>query len=287
MTLADAMEKYERIKRGSSRRVHIRVLTSADLHQSRLHYRSLFQVAQEHRPDVVAIVGDALSALELPGKCQFTVAECARMLAELPVEHLLFIRGNHEDNNWSEFVAAWPYERRKLTALYGTSCIIGPLVMIGFPCMTGSEFDWCAHLSASSNEMEVCPAQSRKPLPADTQTWLPMLMRRVGIAGRALWLMHESPMGQPLADPQVFNPLWTDAVERFSPRLVVAGHDHDTPITNNTWHAHLGHTLAVNVGQAEKDFHYTLLDFEFVESSPCLPCRIRVRAFPWNQEVIL
>jgi len=39
---------------------HIRVLTAEDMHQSRLHYRSLVLATQEHRPDVVAIVGDAL-----------------------------------------------------------------------------------------------------------------------------------------------------------------------------------------------------------------------------------
>ena len=40
--------------------VRIRVLTAEDMHQFRLHYRSLVLATQEHRPDVVAIVGDAL-----------------------------------------------------------------------------------------------------------------------------------------------------------------------------------------------------------------------------------
>jgi Icc-related predicted phosphoesterase len=267
--------------------IQIRVLTAADLHQSRLHYRSLIQAAEKHRPDVVALVGDALYAFGRPGKHQFTAAECAKMLSELPVEHLLFVRGNHEDSNWTEFVAAWPHECRKLTALYGTTCTIGPLVILGFPCMTGLEFHWCVHLSAGSNDVELHPAQSRQPLPAAPETWLPKLMRRVGSAGRTLWLMHESPVGLPLANPRVFNPAWTGAAERFSPRLVIAGHDHDTPLTNGTWHARLGDSVAVNVGQAEMNFHYTVLDFEFAGATPCLPSRIRVRAFSWEQEVIL
>ena len=45
--------------------VRRRVLTVADMHQTRLHYRSLVLATQEHRPDVVAIVGDALHAFEI------------------------------------------------------------------------------------------------------------------------------------------------------------------------------------------------------------------------------
>jgi Icc-related predicted phosphoesterase len=43
----------------------IRVLTAADMHQSQLHYRSLVLATQEQRPDVLAIVGDALHAFEI------------------------------------------------------------------------------------------------------------------------------------------------------------------------------------------------------------------------------
>jgi len=44
---------------------HIRVLTAEDMHQSRLHYRSLVLATQEHRLDVVAIVRDALHGFEI------------------------------------------------------------------------------------------------------------------------------------------------------------------------------------------------------------------------------
>ena len=81
--------------------VRLRVITATDLHQSRLHYRSLALATQEHRPNVVAIVGDALHGFDLNSKYQFTTAECAKMLAELPVDHLLFVRGNHEEDNWT------------------------------------------------------------------------------------------------------------------------------------------------------------------------------------------
>ena len=40
--------------------MRIRLLTATDLHQSRLHYRSLELATKELKPDVVAVVGDAL-----------------------------------------------------------------------------------------------------------------------------------------------------------------------------------------------------------------------------------
>ena len=43
----------------------IRVITAADMHHSRLHYRSLVLATQEHRPDVVAVVEDALHVFEI------------------------------------------------------------------------------------------------------------------------------------------------------------------------------------------------------------------------------
>ena len=76
----------------SEKSVRVRVLTAADMHQSWLHYRSLGLATQAHRPDVVAIVGDALHAFPISFKRQFTTAECAKILAKLPVEHLIFVR---------------------------------------------------------------------------------------------------------------------------------------------------------------------------------------------------
>jgi hypothetical protein len=149
--------------------------------------------------------------------------DCAEILADLSVDHVVFVRGNHEDVNWTEFVASWPNEQRPLIGLYGSACVIGPLVMVGFPCMTGSESRWCSHLPANSDRMELILSKSREPLPVETDAWLPQLLRKTGPAGRTLWLMHESPMGLPITNPSIQNPIWTSAVERFSPSLVING----------------------------------------------------------------
>ena len=135
--------------------------------------------------------------------------------------------------------------------------------------------------------MELCSAESREALPSDPDTWLPQLMRRLGPAGRTLWLMHESPVGLPLAHPCTFNPAWTGAVERFAPRLVACGHDHSTPLKNGTWHTPLGKSTCLNVGQAETALHFAVLDFEFDRVAPSQPLKVLVRAFPWGEEISL
>jgi Icc-related predicted phosphoesterase len=112
-------------------------------------------------------------------------------------------------------------------------------------------------------------------------------MRRLGPPARALWLMHEPPIGPPIAGPLMFDQTWGKFIERFSPRLTVSGHDHFSPIRNGVWNCRLGKTLCVNVGQAEFDLHYALADFEFPEPRPSLPTRITVRAFPWGQAVVV
>jgi hypothetical protein len=257
------------------------------MHQSRLHYQSLVQAVRDHRPNVVAIVGDALEAFSRSGRRRLSVEDCAETLGALPVEHIVFVRGNHEDTNWSQFVSAWPHERRRLVGLYGTAYSAGPLVITGFPCMTGLEDTWCEHLSACNDSMSIYEASHRLPLPVDNERWLADLIRRTGPPGRTFWLMHEGPVGLPLSDVGCLNPAWTNAVERYCPRLVAFGHDHYTPLENGRWYARLEDTTCVNVGQDEESFHYAVLDFDFPGLEPSLPTRIRIKAFPWNQEILL
>lgn len=263
----------------------IRVLTVSDIHQSKTHYRQLAEAVDLHRPDLVACVGDVLDALEFSPKIQFTTAECSTLLAGLPVRHLVFARGNHEDSNWTEFVAAWPHDQRPLNALYGTTYNIGPLCVVGFPCFTGTEFTWCAHLVAGKAEMKVVPVKSSEELPIETNRWLPMLMRRLGTGGRALWLMHEPPISRSIGSPKTYNRAFGIAVERFSPRLVICGHDHISPFETGRWHERLGSTVCVNVGQQANVLHYAVADVEFRADSHALPTVIHVQAFPRGEGV--
>jgi hypothetical protein len=94
-------------------------------------------------------------------------------------------------------------------------------------------------------------------------------------------------MGLPISDPRVVNPNWTAEVERYSPIVTVSGHDHETPFGSGLWHARLGGTKCINVGQAETALHYAVLDFEFENSTPCLPSETIIRAFPWGSEVVI
>ena len=251
---------------------NLRVLCATDLHQSPLHYQALRHAVVEHKPAVVALVGDFLHGFESAASELLPVAECAELLAGLPAEHVLFVRGNHEDEKWVAFIAAWPHSKRKLTALHGSAYSAGPLTMIGFPCLTVCEFHWCNALGVPE-------------LPSDTETWLPEVLAKTGPAGRTLWLMHECPIALPISHPGVFNVAWTDAVEKYSPRLTISGHDHDTPRRNNTWHDRYEQTVCVNAGQATKVFHFVVIDFEFPAATPCLPTRIKIRAFPWGKEI--
>jgi len=265
----------------------LRLLTATDLHQSRQRFDSLKNAIDQHRPDALALVGDVIDAFPLNRKRQLATAETAKFISRLPVEHIIFIRGNHEDTNWTDFVGAWPHRRRPLHGLYASHFTIGPLVMVGFPCFTGREFTWCTHHSAETNEMTLAPVDPSAELSADQQQWLPKLMRRLGPAARTLWLMHEPPINLSIGKPETMNHVWRTAVERFSPRLVISGHDHLSPLVNDRWHVRLGSSFCVNVGQPKNGFHYAVVDFEFSSSSPFLPTDVYIQAFPQGEGISL
>jgi Icc-related predicted phosphoesterase len=264
--------------------MNIRLLTLADLHQAPIHYNRLPQIIQEHRPQIVALVGDFLNASEDNEKNGLlSEAECAKRLSELDVNHLLFVRGNHEDANWAKFVRAWPLDKRPLTCLYGTAFIYGPLVILGFQCTMGWEGEWARSLPKQGNNLSRNPAETgRKRLGVHVQRWLKPIMRTLGPAARTIWLMHQPPAGLPIAAPIGFNPWFTNFVDRYQPLLTISGHDHNTPHTNGTWHTKVGNTTCVNVGQELKT-GYCIVDFEFQSSNISLPKSMTVTAFQWKQ----
>ena len=182
--------------------------------------------------DIVALVGDFLDAGDnTPGK--LTTEECAQALSQLACREVVFIRGNHENEQWWAFADAWAKSGRPLHALHGDAFALGPLVLVGFPCLMGDDMAF---------------ANDRPSLSGDYDAWLPRG------AARTLWLMHEPPAGTPLSQPHSpleGNRAWTDAIEEVSPGLVIFGHDHQTPIKKELWHCSIGKTMCVNVGQTD------------------------------------
>lgn len=260
----------------------IRVLTVTDLHQSRLLLRKLVDAVSEHQPDCVAVIGDVLNFGTSAGEF-FTPAECAKIFGTMPIREIVFARGNHDDAGWTEFVAHWPHARRKLIGLYGSSYAVGQLQIVGFPCMTGSEFSWCSHLAVHTNEMSLSPTVCRLELTPDCETWLPALMQKMGPPGRALWLMHEPPTSWPLASSDASNPEWARAIARYQPQITVSGHDHQTPMQSRRWYTLIGNTVCINAGQSDDRLHYCVLDFEFTDDKPSRLLKVSVQAFPWSQ----
>jgi len=251
----------------------VKVLTAADLHRSKRLYAELAAAVATHKPDVVALVGDFLDAFESTAE-RLSTSEAAVLLGSLPCPDIVFVRGNHEDVDWWSFADAWAETRRKLNALHGEVFASGPLAMVGFPCALGDETAYVG---------------TREPLPDPPDRWLSKLVRRYGPVMRTLWLMHEPPAGTPLTErqgPVSGNPAWNEALARFSPLLTISGHDHDSPIQAQRWHARIGQSACVNLGQTvDGPLHYGILEAEFVQAAPCLPSRMRFTAFPWNQSL--
>jgi Icc-related predicted phosphoesterase len=263
----------------------IRVLTVTDLHQSRLLSEQLLTAVKTHEPAIIAFVGDFLNALDpAASKEQFGAEEFAEYLAKFPGK-CVFIRGNHEEQNWTNFVYAWPHEKAPLIALHGTAFQAGPLVLVGFPCALGWQEPWCESMPKAGNELSLDPVKSGiKRIPADSDKWLPKVMRELGPSGRHLWLVHEPPLQHAIAGPMTWNPQWKKAVERFSPLVVVSGHDHEAPIKNAKWNTKIGDSLCVNVGQKNTELQYCVLDFDFCDESARFPSKIKVSAHPWKAD---
>lgn len=266
-----------------SNSARIRMMTVADIHQSVVHYQRLPKLIHEHQPDLVAFVGDFLG-LDCGGSSKrLSIKESVATLSQLPAP-LVFVRGNHEEENWGEFVQLWPHDRVPLVALNGTALKLGPLVVVGFPCEIGYDEPWYDSLPKSGNTVTLTPGQSGRPmLSSDPVEWFPRLLRQHGPAARALWLMHEPPVEHPLGGERTVNDSWREAIERFMPLITVFGHDHHAPVKTKKWHHRLDSTTCLNVGQSPKVLHYCVLDFEFTTEKPGLPSKVTVSCFPWKQ----
>ncbi|MEQ1750135.1 MAG: metallophosphoesterase, partial [Prosthecobacter sp.] len=210
------------------------------LHQRAVLYESLAKLCDEVKPDALILGGDFLHGTGLLpyGKTrQLTPTLCAMALGPISVP-VLFVRGNHEDENWFEFRAAWKsLHPTAPLRLNGSFAEIGNIGVIGFPCAMGQE--------EAFSEGE--------PLGGEHYGyWLPTLLNDHGDAARQLWVMHEPPTGTRLSAAGSVvegHAWWRDAIEEHQPKLVVCGHDHSTPIKNGIWQEHIGRTTVINVGQ--------------------------------------
>jgi len=251
------------------------LLTVTDLHRREVLLRALHEAVEHHHPTLVALVGDFLHGFD-DNQGRVSVEDCARLISKLPAEEIIFVRGNHEDEAWREFANAWNAIGRPLRALHGECFSHGPMTLVGFPCLMGDE-------SAFIGE--------RPPLALDPDEWLPQVILPAGRAARTLWLMHEPPSGTPLSEPESVvqgNPEWVQAIDRFSPWLTISGHDHQTPIRTGRWYHRIGQTTCVNVGQTDNGpLHYCVIEAEFEGSSPSLPSRMQVTAYPRQETIAL
>lgn len=255
----------------------IKLLCATDLHQSKKLYSQLSDAVSEHLPDVMAFVGDFLDAFN-GGRGKHDETECAQLIHALPCTEIVFTRGNHEHENWSNFKRAWQEcsPSRPLHNLHGSAHRVGPLVLVGFPCHLGDESDYAA---------------GQRELPLEADAWLEPLVRSKGDSAKTVWLAHEPPSGTPLTvsdGPVSGNPEWTYAIERYRPALVVSGHDHNTPIRRRKWHHRIQGTTCVNAGQKlNGPLHYTVVDFEFRDEHSEVPSKMEVTSYPKGQTLAL
>lgn len=253
----------------------VRILTVADLHQRESLYTELQHSVRTHRPDALILCGDFLHAMK-PESGMLSVSQCAQAIARLEVPQIVAVRGNHEHLQFADFTEAMAASTASFTTLHGEAAQVGCMTLLGFECVLGNDAAFTLW---------------KEPLPPEPGAWVPTLLRKLGTAGRCLWVAHEPPACTPLTattGPLSGNPEWTELIERFSPRLVVSGHDHDTPTKRRQWHCRIGDTVVINVGQTSwKHLHYSVVDAEFGSATSPLPSRITIRAFPWQEELVI
>ena len=252
---------------------NVRLMTVTDLHRSSALIDELQKTVSACQPDCVALVGDFLHAFD-DNEQRLTVEASASALSKLTCPEIIFVRGNHEDEAWLTFASHWQQSGRPMHALHGEPFSVGPLTVIGFPCLLGDETAYIGE---------------RPPLSAYSEDWLPAVMQRTGPAGRAIWLMHEPPSGTPLSAQNSVvegNPDWITAIERYVPRLTISGHDHRTPLGTGRWHHRIGQTTCINAGQTDHGpLHYCVVRADFTGSKSGLPTVMQVTAYPWAQTI--
>jgi Icc-related predicted phosphoesterase len=252
--------------------VTIRVLIATDLHQQGVLYKELAATVDWVRPDALVLGGDFLHGTGMMPYGQrpwFSLRQCALALQEMPCRKV-FIRGNHEDQNWLDFCDHWPVDALP-EKLNGEAVRIGPLRLMGFPCSMGDPVPFSGGIQHDLSSV----------LP---EFWLDE--RKAPY----FWVMHEPPTDTCLTvpgTPTEGHPWWRLSILAHQPALVVCGHDHHTPTRSGRWHDRIGQTLVVNAGQnMDGPLHATLAEAEFVHVSDPLPTSLSVTHLAWSETLL-
>lgn len=89
-------------------------------------------------PTAVAFVGDLLDS-NGSGPGMAGLEECAELMAHLQKPDLIFVRGNHEEDNWPAFASMLCGKEREIFTLHGECHRVGATGLTGFPCVEGKE----------------------------------------------------------------------------------------------------------------------------------------------------
>jgi len=115
-----------------------RILTVADVHQHRALLMELAGAVECVRPAAVAFVGDLLDS-NGSGPGMAGLEECAELVANLQTPELIFVRGNHEEDNRPAFAWLLRGKGRNIVTLHGECHHVGATGVLGFPCFEGYE----------------------------------------------------------------------------------------------------------------------------------------------------
>ncbi len=231
------------------------VMTVSDLHLHPGLYRQLESAIAEHKPDVLALVGDFLDAQFHPHPGLLHPSTVGWMLFNLPYQ-VVCVRGNHDDSQMPDFVAGWDPDRPPLLALHAEVAVVCEIPITGFPCWLGDESFYLKVALQRASRRQAAGDDIFARLAALINWEYPALTK-------SLWLMHEAPVTGIASQIAVCDD-WRLFIESRQPDVVVCGHDHSTPIVTGVWNVRHGRTWIINTGQAhstESALRYCLLEF--------------------------
>ena len=261
-----------------------RLLTATDLHSRPEYFIALEEAVRRHKPHAVALVGDFLEGLS-SSRGLLSPAEVALMLGRLDTDRLLIVRGNHEHENWLEFRQAWNSKRPLLQPIHADCTSVGAMTCVGFPCLMGDE---TAFVSSCLADGDSRAGLAELDFSARPGLWFDGGFGGIVSPRNQIWLMHEPPTGTPLSRTSgivVGNPLWERLVRKHQPRLVICGHDHTTPTRIGQWHAPIGSSTVVNLGQSDSGpLHHLVVD---VGTEQTKPAALHLTAYPSHQQLVL